>query len=62
VRDEVFLRQIDDGFLSEIFIVSSKSRSRLISCLLRDGVIFRLFGLGSKMETEGPGTKLSGAA
>jgi hypothetical protein len=34
----------------------------IILCVLRDGVIRRLFGLGSEEEIEGPETKLSEAA
>jgi hypothetical protein len=47
--------------LSEAFTVSSESILRLISCLLGDGVICRLFGLGGEMGTEGPEMKLCGA-
>jgi hypothetical protein len=35
---------------------------RLVSCLLRDAVIYRFFGLGGEMETDDPEMKLSGAA
>jgi hypothetical protein len=46
--------------LFETFVVSSKSSLRLISGLRCDGVICRLFGLGSETGTEGPGMMLSG--
>jgi hypothetical protein len=47
--------------LSEAFIMSSESRLRRISCVLRDGGIGRLFGLGGEMSAERREMKLSGA-
>jgi hypothetical protein len=47
--------------LSGAFIVSSESSLPLISCLLRDGAVCRLFGLGGEMGTVGAEMKLSGA-
>jgi hypothetical protein len=47
--------------LPEAFFVSSESSLRLISCLLRDGVICQLFGLGGETVIDGPEMKLSGA-
>jgi hypothetical protein len=43
-RDEVSLRQVEDGFG-----VSSQLNLRLISCLVGEGVIYRLFGLEGEM-------------
>jgi hypothetical protein len=48
--------------LSETFVVSSESALRLISRLLRDVAVCRLFGLGSEVETEGLEMMLSIAA
>jgi hypothetical protein len=48
--------------LCECFIVPSESSLRLISRLLYDEMIYRLFGLGGDTGTEGPEMMLSGAA
>jgi hypothetical protein len=48
--------------LSEVFIMSSMSSLRLISCLLREWVICRLFELGGEMGAEWPEMKLSETA
>jgi hypothetical protein len=48
--------------LFEPFISSPESSLRLMSCLLRDEMICRLFGLGGEMGTEGLEMRLSIAA
>jgi hypothetical protein len=47
--------------LFKAFIVFSESNLQLISCFLRDGAIYRLFGLNSAIGTEEPEMKLYGA-
>jgi hypothetical protein len=48
--------------LSEAFILFSESSLPLVSCILRGGVTFKLFGYGGEMRTQGPEIMLSGAA
>jgi hypothetical protein len=48
--------------LSEAFILSCESSLPLVSCLLRGGVIFKLFGHGGEMGTRGSEIMFSGTA